>query len=192
MGVVKVGRAGGQVFSLKVICSCYRTEVSQNGLAEVSAFPLVYWALQLIIIEGSYCCSADELAIGLQDLGRKGRARVRGGAKVSAKGHFVVGVSRDIVPEHNPVKLSQFSDVADVCGIPYHYCLRQLAGGHVDVFARTRAHKSFKLEAVIRALANTCAAFCGLNSASTCGCIPQRLAATGNMVQSLCGGSQPP
>ena len=97
----------------------------------------------------SYRCSADELAIGLQDLGRKGRARVRGRAKVSAEGHFVLGVSQDIVPEHNPVEPSEFSNVADVCGIAGHYCLRHLAGGHVDVVARTRAHKSFKLKAVV-------------------------------------------
>ncbi len=93
MGIIKVGGVGGQVFGLKVICSCCRTKVGKNGLAEVPAFPLVHQALQLIIIEGSYRRFADELAIGLKDLGRKGRARVRGRAKVSAEGHFVVGVS---------------------------------------------------------------------------------------------------
>ncbi len=105
--------------------------------------------MQLIIIEGSYRRSADKLAIGLQDLGRKGRAPVRDRAKVLAEGHFVVGVSGDIVPEHNPVELSKISNVADVCGIASQYCLRHLAGGHVDVLARTREHKSFKLKAVV-------------------------------------------
>ena len=54
----------------------------------------------------------------------------------------------------------------------------------------------FKLQArgygPTKAWASLCAAFCGLNPASTRGYIPQQLAATGNMVRSLCGGRQPP
>ncbi len=42
VGVVEVGGVGGQVFSLKVICSCCRTKVGQDGLVEVLAFCLVY------------------------------------------------------------------------------------------------------------------------------------------------------
>ena len=97
MGVIKIGGVGGQVFGLKVICSCRRAEVGKNGLIKVPAFFLVHWALQLIIIKGSYRCSADKLAFCLQDLGRKGRARVRARAEVSAEGHFVVRVGWDIV-----------------------------------------------------------------------------------------------
>ena len=149
MGVVKVGGVGGQVFSLKVSCSCCRTEVGQNGLVEVPAFFLMHRALQLVIIEGSNCCSADELAIGLQYLRRKGRARICGRAKISSEGQFVVRVSRDVVSEHYPVKPGKFSYVADICGIAGHNCLRHLACGHIDVIARTRAHKSFKLKAVV-------------------------------------------
>ena len=89
------------------------------------------------------------MAVGLQDLGRKGRARDHGRAEVAAEGHFIVGVARDFVPEHNPVKPGRFSDVADICGIPGLNCLGHLAGGHVNVVARTRAHKSFKLKAVV-------------------------------------------
>ncbi len=86
------------------------------------------------------------MAIGLKDLGRKGRARVRGRAKVLAEGHFVVRVSWDIVLEHNLVEPGKFSNMADIGGIAGHNCLRHLVGGHVNVVARTRAHKSFKLE----------------------------------------------
>ena len=105
--------------------------------------------MQLIIIKGSYRRSVDELAIGLQELRRKGRCRVCGRAEVSAEGHFVVRVGWDVVPEHNPVKPGKFSNVADVCSIAGHDCLGHLAGGHLNVVACTRAHKSFELEAVV-------------------------------------------
>ena len=64
-------------------------------------------------------------------------------------GHFLVRVTWDFVPEHNPVKLGEFSNVADIGSIAGHKGLKHLAGGHVHVIAHTRAHKSFELEAVV-------------------------------------------
>ncbi len=42
MGVIKIGRVGGQVFGLKVICRCRRAKMGNNGLVEVLAFLLVH------------------------------------------------------------------------------------------------------------------------------------------------------
>ena len=64
-------------------------------------------------------------------------------------GHFLVRVTWDFVPEHNPVKLGEFSNVADLSGVAGHQGLRNLACGHVNVIACTGAHKSFELKAVV-------------------------------------------
>ena len=134
------------------------------------------------------------MAVVLQDLGRKGRARVRGRVGVAAKGHFVVRVGGDFILEHNPVEPWEISNVADICSIAGHNCLRHLADGHVNVVDLYKSTQELQAPdcGPIRAWANPFVAFYGSNPASTCGCIPQRLAATGNMVWSLGGGSQPP
>jgi len=61
----------------------------------------------------------------------------------------VVRERGDVIPEHYPVVPCEFAYVADVSCAAGHNGLWHFAIGHVNVIARIRANKSFKLNAMI-------------------------------------------
>ena len=79
---------------------------------------------------------ADKLSIRLEDLGGQCRSNVSRRSEVASKDEFGIGVSRGVIPEHDPVIPSKLADVADVSSTTSHYGLRHFAIGHIDVIAR--------------------------------------------------------
>ena len=139
----------GQVFGREILNRCGRSKMSRDRLIELASLVKVDGALELLVSEVSKGRSANELAIRLKDFGGQSRSNVRGRAEITAQDQFVIWIRRDVIPVHYPIVPTKFSNMADVSGGTGHDGLRHLARGHVNVIARARAHKSFKLEAVV-------------------------------------------
>jgi hypothetical protein len=144
-----VVRVRGQVFGREILNRCHRSEMGRDGLIELASFVKVDRALKLLVGEVLQGLSAHELSIQLKDFGGQSRANIRGRAEITAEDQFVIWIKQDIIPVHYPIIPTKFSNVADVSGRTGHDGLRHLAGGHINVIACARMHKSFELKAVV-------------------------------------------
>ena len=149
VAVVEVVGVRGQVFGREILNRCCRSEMGLDGLIKPAPHVKMNRAVELLVGEVSQGRSAHELSSWLENFGGQSRTNVRGRAEIAAQDQFVIRIRRDVIPVHYPVVPTKFSNMADVSGGTGHDGLRHLACGHINVIARARAHKSFKLEAVV-------------------------------------------